>query len=512
MAVEGNWRGGVEVVRTMNLSPARARTLPLALTRRIGTSVVLVVACVWTVGYARLALERHWNYGSARFDLGNMVQAVWNTAHGRFLETTLETGEQTSRLAVHVDPILALFAPAALVFPTPAVLIVGQAAALAVGALPILWLARRRLGSEGAALLLALTYLASPWIAWETQTDFHPVALAIPLYLYAIWFLDDRLYARFALVTALALLCGELMGLPLLFIGLWHAVSAQRWKVGALIAATGVAWTVVCLRVVVPAIGGGHSPFYQHFHEVGGSPSGLIHTTVSDPGTVVVALSTAADIRYLILLALPLLGLFVAAPLLAVAALPQLAVNMLSSAPAMTSVRDHYIAGVIPFLFAATVIGLARFTPRRRVMLASLVLETSVVLAIAFGPWPALALPEMAYQYRAHRQPGNREAALAAIDLVPSGAAIASTNAAGAHLSERRYYYSVPVRGRAEWVLIDRRDPWLPYDPSRPNVYGPLPERLAAFEQDLKRDPRWRVVFEHGDVVLYRHIAGRIVR
>ena len=177
--------------------------------------------------------------------------------------------------------------------------------------------------------------------------------------------------------------------------------------------------------------------------------------------------------------------MFLAAPLLLFAAAPELLVNMLSAAPAMTSVKDHYIAGVIPFLFAATVLGLARFG-RRRVMVAGLIFETSLVLGIAFGPWPSLALPDTPYDFRSHREAGNRAAALEAISRVPDDAAVASTNAAGAHLSERRYYYSVPVIGRATWVLIDHRDPWIPYDPSRPNVYGPLPKRVAAFERDLR--------------------------
>ena len=214
---------------------ARRRTLVLS--RRVGTSVVLVASGAWAIGFMSLALARHRGYGSARFDLGNMAQAVWNTAHGRFLEMTLETGEQTSRLAVHVDPILALFAPPALLFPAPEVLIVGQAIALAAGAWPVLALARRRLESEAAAVFLALSYLVCPWIAWETVADFHPVALAIPLFLYAIWFLDSGRYVAFSVATALALTCGELMGLPLLGLGLWHAVSTRRWAVGAVIAA-----------------------------------------------------------------------------------------------------------------------------------------------------------------------------------------------------------------------------------------------------------------------------------
>ena len=47
-----------------------------------------------------------------RFDLGNMVQAVWSTTNGRPLETTDgATGEQIVRLGVHVDPFLVLLAP-----------------------------------------------------------------------------------------------------------------------------------------------------------------------------------------------------------------------------------------------------------------------------------------------------------------------------------------------------------------------------------------------------------------
>src|SRR4051794_37640898 len=68
-----------------------------------------------TVLYAALfvsAVVLHWVvFKEARFDLGNMVQAIWNTLHGHFLETTTATGHQRNRLGFHVDPFLLLFAP-----------------------------------------------------------------------------------------------------------------------------------------------------------------------------------------------------------------------------------------------------------------------------------------------------------------------------------------------------------------------------------------------------------------
>jgi hypothetical protein len=74
----------------------------------------------------------------ARYDLGNMVQAVYNTAHGHFLEIT--TGDleprQMSRLGSHVDPILgAVRAPARVAEPGDAARR-AQAAIVATGAWP----------------------------------------------------------------------------------------------------------------------------------------------------------------------------------------------------------------------------------------------------------------------------------------------------------------------------------------------------------------------------------------
>ena len=58
--------------------------------------------------------------------------------------------------------------------------------------------------------------------------------------------------------------------------------------------------------------------------------------------------------------AAPLVGLFVLAPGLAAVALPQVLASGLSDSEVMTEPRHHYTAAVIPFLVAATVLGIAR--------------------------------------------------------------------------------------------------------------------------------------------------------
>ncbi len=109
------------------------------------TLVVWGAMAVWAVALFARVKSDHERFRTLRFDLGNMVQAVWNTAHGRPLESTYENGDQLARLAAHVDPILVLLTPLWLVVPSPMTLAAAQIAAVAAGALPVFWLARRHL-------------------------------------------------------------------------------------------------------------------------------------------------------------------------------------------------------------------------------------------------------------------------------------------------------------------------------------------------------------------------------
>src|SRR5262245_48579630 len=173
------------------------------------------MAC-WTIVLFATVRNHYIHFRIARYDLGNMVQAVWSTAHGRPLAMTDGlTGEQIVRFAYHVDPILALLAPLWIVAPSPLTLVAVQVVAIASGALPVFWLARKHLASEAAAGLLALAYLAYPWTAWAAVDVFHPVSLVLPLLLYAVWFLDGDRLLPFAVCAVLAAASGELIGVTI---------------------------------------------------------------------------------------------------------------------------------------------------------------------------------------------------------------------------------------------------------------------------------------------------------
>jgi uncharacterized membrane protein len=460
----------------------------------------------WTAVLYVIVRSAYVNFREGRFDLGNMVQAVWSTAHGRPLEVTQSsTGEQLVRLGGHVDPILALFAPLWLVWPSPLVLSLAQVVAVSLGALPVYWLGRRHLGSDNVAGLLALGYLAYPWTATSAVGSIHPVTFAIPLFLFGVWFLDDERVVPFAVCAVLAMSTGELMGLPVAALGIWYALARkQRWA-GGLIATAGLAWSFVAIYFIVPAFSGEGSVFYGFYDGVGGTPVGVVKTVFTDPGTIVGALTEVQDLAYVLWLGLPLLFLFVLSPGLAAVALPQLLANGLSDFRSMTDPRYHSVAAIIPFLMAATVLGLRRIGPPKRGLAAGAVLVCSATLAVAVGPWPR-AVGAIPLGGRAPLTRTHIEALTAAVALVPQGVPVSASNPVGVHVSARRYVYSVPNIGRAEWVVVDLEDPWV----VRPD--SPLltrhPKVVRRFVARLESDPDWTKVFERDRVFVFRRVSG----
>jgi uncharacterized membrane protein len=417
---------------------------------------------LFAAAFGVLSVLRHRAFGSGRFDLGNMTQAVWSTAQGDMLSVTDVHGEQISRLGSHFDPILVVLAPLWWLWPSPELLLVVQAAATALGAVPVYWLARAHLDGERPALALAVAYLLYPPVQWLTASDFHPVALACPLLLFAWWFLDERRLFPFALCAAVAMTAKEHVGLAVAGMGIWYAVRYRAPSTGLAIAGTAAAVALLAALVVVP-----------HFAPAGSS---AFESRYDDPAL------DGRDLAYLAALFLPLGLLPLAAPLALLAALPELGLNLLSSTITQTSVKTHYAATATPALLAATVYGVERVGTRA----AYLVAAAALLGAILLGPIGRVDVDAGPHEAAARR----------ALAAVPVDAPVSATNSLGAHLSARRRIFSFPILRDAEWVAVDTRR--LTYLDSL------RPARARAALAALRRAPDWRLVFAEDGILVFR--------
>ena len=461
----------------------------------------------FAAGMSALAVLQQQAFETGRFDVGNLTQAVWSTAHGRFLEMTDLQGAQFSRLGAHFDPLVALLVPLWWLWPSPDMLLVVQGIGVALGAVPVFLLARKHLGGEWSALGFALVYLLYPPTQWLVVDDFHPVALATPLLLGAIWFLDEDRLLPFALCAGAACLTKEQVGLVVAMLGIWHAFGHGRKRAGLVIFAAGSIVAVVATAVIIPHYApGGGSPFAGRYDAVGGSPAGIVETALLHPLRVLQVAFEGRDLGYLWELLAPLGGLPLLAPLVTLSALPEIVLNVLSSTPTQSSIHYHYTAGAIPGLIAGAVIAgakLRRLRPEWWPWVGRGIVALVLAAGIVQGPLPVWRHVPFGSELAArhHIVSKHDRAAARVIRAVPAGAPVSATNNLGAHLSERRRIFSFPVLREARWVAVDLTRPSYLDDATG--------KKFAAAYERFRQDGRWRVVrAENGVIVLHKTAAG----
>jgi uncharacterized membrane protein len=460
----------------------------------IALRVVYAGAAAYAALFVFSAVLHYEVYEVARFDFGNMVQAIWSTLHGHFLETTSLGGQQRDRLGSHVDPFLLLFAPLLSVSSTPVLLPVLQAVAVASGALPVFWLARKHLDSSRAAAHFALAYLLYPatqFNAFTVQDGFHSVSFSVPLVLYAVWFLDENRRVAFSAVALLACTTKEEIPLAVGCLGLWYAVRRGRRLFGLTVFGIGFALTLANFVWLIPHFApSGVEPFAGRYRAVGGTPQGIASKLVTDPRAFVHAVATGHKALYLALLLVPFLGLWLLEPWLLLGALPDLLINLLSNNPEQSLIDYQYTAGIVPFVVAASILGSARFKGK-----ASSISLGALAVVAAVGVYsPILSLGS---DVRLLGSP-LVSAKAHALSLIPDEAPVSATNQLGGYLSERRYIYEFPYVRRSHWILVDVHD----------SPYGSI-AGIGRYVRHYESDKAWRLVFSsHGIIVLHKRLGS----
>jgi uncharacterized membrane protein len=482
--------------------------------------IVLAGAVAFAVVFALLSWLKYRAYMDARFDLGNMVQAVYNTAHGHFLEIT--SGElkprQMSRLGAHVDPILALFALPWLAWPSPVMLVVLQAVIVATGAWPAYRLGTRVTRDPQAGALLAGAFLLYPALGFLVLNEFHPVALAAPLLLWAFLYIEEDRWLRAVPFLILAAACKETVPLVLATMGVYFAIRKRSWRPLVL---TGVAaaYFAVAVWVIIPHFNSGQSAFIARYGEYGQGAGQVVKSAVSHPGRTLGDVVATANLRYWLRLLWPLGFASLLSPLTTLIAAPEYVLNALSATSFQRRIEFHYTALEIPFLFAAAVLGLMRLwrwlgggfgraedamagQRLRRETLALLVLLAALAGNYFLGPLP-FALPGAAYDGRSFARSAHDVALDRAVKLIPAGAKVSANNNAGAQLAARRVAYVFPYFAGADWVLVDERHPFF-YDKEDKKMH-----QLALGK--LVLDGRFQSVLAQDGVYVFKRVASEPV-
>ncbi|MFQ5915386.1 MAG: DUF2079 domain-containing protein [Nitrospinota bacterium] len=477
--------------------------------RELGCIRVLTALWVWTVRkgppflYAFIAgsglllagvsLLRHLSFHTG-YDLSIFSQAYWNTVHGDFLFSSIKGGMVL--WGDHINPIVLGLLPLYWIWPSPEVLLIVQGFALAAGALPLYFLAQRELADRRVEVLIPIAYLLYLPLRSMNRADFHPIALSTPLILAAFYSLRKDRYVWFLVFAGLTGMTKETGPIAVGLLGLYCFFANRRYLLGAGIVLASGLWFFLNLSVFIPAFNPqGASGYLSRYDYLGEGLGEALLTLVTRPGYALANNLTGKEMMYPVRILAPvaLLPLLTPAGLLT---LPYLLINLLEKDTLQVSFF-HYHAELTAFVFIAAVYGAKRVlrwkgtlpafggthSPRRVKALAG-VLMAGVFLF--FGRSDTLHLRR---SWPGEQARDVREA----LARVPALARVGAQAAIAPHLANRKWLYTFPEIGSANYVILDPRlDPW--------------PIKKKNFEDEVQKVEAkgFKLVFQRNGVRLYR--------
>lgn len=498
--------------RRIRVNPSNPRH-PRSIIHHLPLALLALAVLLYAAYFSYLTVLRYHAFEARALDLGNLNQTIWNTAHGDWFRLTNQEADLTNRLGYHVEPILLPIALLYRLYPTPEFLLVLQAIVVALGALPLFALARRRGLGDWLGLVFGLAFLLNPTIQAANWLEFHPVTLAPTFLMAAFYFLVTGRTGWFVLFAILSASCKEEIGLLVAMMGLYAWLALRRPRLGLTTAALAGGWSLLAVLGIQNAVAGGNIHWGRYAY-LGETTMQKLVSLATRPDLVLAQLGKANIGRYFFELLLPVGFTALLAPEVLLLALPSLAINLLADFAPMHQVTTLiYAAPVLPFVMLAAVMGVVRVndwinrtrmtrieqinadqnppksaasassafheTPDGQIDTGKNSLKSARYASSAFHWIVAIfvlggallgqrlwgVLPGSG-NHLALMETGHHRRAQAVMAQIPPDAAVSAQDRLNPHVSGRRTVYIFPRVDDADYVLLDVTGPAWPQHPS----------------------------------------------
>ncbi len=427
-----------------------------------GLLIIGLLAALYAIYMTWLTIARHNAFMTHSFDLGIHDQVLYTLLHGGYPRSTQHGVQAINYLGEHFIPIFYLLVPVYVLYQDARMLLLIQSIALGVGAIPVYLLTQRITRNALLATALGGVYLLYPALHGANTFDFHQIVLATPLLLFSLYFLESGRDRAFVVTLLLAMLVKEELGLTVAAIGAYVFVGKGRFRSGAALAVIGLAYFLIVTQVVMPALGG--APQLNRFDAMMAPGefglAAIASTLLTNPFYVITLIFSNPDrLVYLAQIMLPLLFL----PLLGgrawIAALPAIAISLLTNIDAQFSIAYHYPAIFIPFAFYLTARGARAVLSLRHAdhdgpLIAAGPLAAGLIvagLAMNYSYGWILSQNFAGMTLQTQRAAAVREC----LGVIPRDASVSAMSDLAPHLSSRSEIYLFPIVKDAEYIAFD---------------------------------------------------------
>jgi len=463
------------------------RYLPMGeAAERLSVYLLMLFTLIYAVFFTLYTLGRHRSFHSYAFDLGWQHQAFYTLLHTGNPRITLWV--TLNHLGNHFQPLYYLLAPIYALHQDATTLLVVQTILLAVAAVPLYLIARRRLGNPWTALIIAVVYLLYPALHGINNFDFHGLALLIPFACFLLYALEIEKFRLFWVFFVLSLIAREDTAISLSGVGLYLLLDRHRRKLGLAVLAVCVGYFLFVL-MMMSALDGyadlqNYStltiPEHQNF-------TGVLLTLFTNPRFVLQQVFFNPEkIEYLLQILIPVVFLPLLAGKRVVLLLPGLAIMLLSNTFFNYSICCPYSAHIIPYVFFLTILGIQRIRARRPgVRISTLVLPLLIAGALMNYQFGLI----FSKRFPGFLQPTERQRTVYSFfEQIPKEASLTTTRRLAPHLAARaRIYLLQAPHPDTDYILIDLDLPEPAIDTHEHWYQAQDPDHLRARSYILSR-------------------------
>ncbi len=518
-----SWRTPLPGGERLRAAWRRLNSTPAAVVIGVPLAVVIGFYIFWFVW---LSVMRHHSFGTCMLDFTIYDQLMWNAVQGRWLECAFFNFEPfnyrlrdygNNFFAEHFIPTFFLLFPFYWLFPSPLTLLVLEPFYLALAAVPVYFIARRKLNSQFIALVFSAAWLMNPILQQKTIKDFHVDGM-VPLFLLGA--VAAYLYGYRILYFVLLLLtlgCKEEMAVAVAALGVFLFFGEKDRKIGGATFALGVGWFIAVVMIVMPWFRGGepvrHLGYFRYLvpdAEPGDEITKglLLKSVLTHPIHAFVEITTQARLRGLLYLIGPFALTALWSKWALVFVVPSMSIALLSGVHFQHTMEFQYGITILPMVAVASIYGMAEILRRgmkpEKPLPASGVAGGSLALLLAgFLLWGEYSFMPGGGRYDPvdYAVLPHNELAHEYLNAIPEDARVSAQIEIGSHLGQRRYIYMFPEILDAEYIMLDTRS--LNFPMSDQEYYG----RVRA----LLNSGEWGVYmpYEDGFLLLKRgHPTG----
>jgi uncharacterized membrane protein len=478
---------------------------------------LLLILLVFFFVYSSISLVNHYFFRTYAADLGMFNHALWNFAHFKSNEVTLNFDKDNiNYFGDHFSPITLLFSPLYYLFGSYALLLV-QIVSILFGGVGIYKYAKLYFTDQKWLQLIFVLHFFGIWGIYSALSyDYHNNVVAAMFVPWLLYYYETQQKKGFLIFYVLILIAKENMALWLCFILL--ALILSHWKKGwkdllkfeiPLLLFTMI-YFVTVLSIIMPYLNRNADTsevaIYSH---LGSSLPEILLNMIKRPGYILSLLyknptgdivfdGIKLELHYMVIASGGIAILF--RPQFILFLIPIYAQKLLTNNFVLWGINAHYSIEIAPIISLA-LIQTCKIFNKNYLKLAVMFLATTSTYYYTYASiesrksvWYENTNTAF-YKTKHYHSELNLKAIYKALEIIPDEVPISVSSALSPHLTNRQVLYQFPEIKESQYIVLFTKQSFYPLSGE---------EEFKRYVVNLKASGKYNTKYDENELIIFK--------